>query len=343
MVNKLLQKNLRKYLFQNTTVDEIVHFKQSVFPKVTVDTEIVLLSNSSPKKNIVKVTVIEKGKSILHNTNLVIPHTQSEWIATNGESVNIFQSNSDKLLFKKLLSNSTSLENYFNINVGIKPYQVGKGKPKQIRKDVEERVFDCDYKKSNLYRKYLRGSDIHRYITAPLKERYIKYGEWLAEPRPAANFNAPEKIFMRQTGDSLIGTIDREQYLCLNNMHVLVPKVDLEYPILFYLGIINSRLLNWYYQTLNPEKGEALAEVKKSNVACLPIRNINKSDNLLCKELVKLVDQILKFNEEKQQAKLQSKIDQLQNRIDYAEQRINEIVYELYGLTKDEIAHIENA
>ena len=29
--------------------------------------------------------------------------------------------------------------------------------------------------------------------------------------------------------------------------------------------------------------------------------------------------------------------------IDYAEQRINEIVYELYGLTKDEITLIENA
>ena len=35
--------------------------------------------------------------------------------------------------------------------------------------------------------------------------------------------------------------------------------------------------------------------------------------------------------------------EQLQNRIDYCEQRINEIVYELYGLTKEEIALIENA
>lgn len=57
----------------------------------------------------------------------------------------------------------------------------------------------------------------------------------------------------------------------------------------------------------------------------------------------KLVDRLLKLNEEKQQANLQSKIDQLQNRVDYYEQRINEIVYELCGLTKDEIAHIENA
>lgn len=35
-------------------------------------------------------------------------------------------------------------------------------------------------------------------------------------------------------------------------------------------------------------------------------------------------------------------VDQIENWIDYAEQRINEIVYELYGLTKDDINLIEN-
>ena len=78
----------------------------------------------------------------------------------------------------------------------------------------------------------------------------------------------------------------------------------------------------------------------------IPFRAIDfkdKSDILLHNEIIKLVDQLLQLNEEKQQAKLQSKIDQIQNRIDYAEQHINEIVYELYGLTKEEIALVENA
>ena len=51
----------------------------------------------------------------------------------------------------------------------------------------------------------------------------------------------------------------------------------------------------------------------------------------------------MKLNEEKQQQTLQSKTDQIHNRIDYCEQRINKIVYELYELTKKEIALIENA
>ena len=53
-------------------------------------------------------------------------------------------------------------------------------------------------------------------------------------------------------------------------MHVLVPKADSP-DIRYILAIINSRLMNWYYHTLNPEMGEAFAEVKKTNVDKLPI------------------------------------------------------------------------
>jgi hypothetical protein len=58
-------------------------------------------------------------------------------------------------------------------------------------------------------------------------------------------------------------------------------------------------------------------------------------------EIVKLVDQLLQLNEEKYKTTLPSKLSQLEGRIDYCEGRINEIVYELYGLTDDEIKIIE--
>lgn len=337
-LTNLLQKNLRKFIFENSAVNEIVHFKQAVFPKVTVDTEIVILSNEKEKNNEVKVSVVEKGNSLLHDKHTIIAHKQKEWVAANGDVVNIFQSESDKALFRKILKDTKPLEEYFIINAGIKPYQVGKGKPKQTKRDVEERVFDSDKKENKFFRKYLRGKDIYRYVTSPLEERYLKFGEWIAEPRPAANFDAAEKIFMRQTGDSLIGTLDTKQFLCLNNMHVLVPKETTNPDAKYFLAIINSKLLNWYYQTLNPEKGEALAEVKKSNVAQLPMK---LADAKTQSEIEKLSNQLLQLNEEKSETKLQTKINQLQGKIDYCENRINEIVYQLYNLTEEEIKMVE--
>lgn len=337
-LTNLFQKNARRYIFENTEVKEIVHFKQAVFPTVTVDTEIVLLNKTQPTNNRIKITIVEKDKKLLHDTHKIIFHKQKEWIDLNGDVVNIFIEENEKILFKKIISASSPLENYFSINVGIKPYQVGKGKPKQTRRDVENRVFDSDKKENKLFKKYLRGSDIHRYTTLPLQNRYLKFGEWLAEPRLSANFDAAVKIFIRQTGDSIIATIDEDQYLCLNNMHVLVPNKKISLDVKYFLGIINSNLLNWYYQTLNPEKGEALAEVKKANVARLPIKIINGKDGI---EIVKLVDQLLKLNKEKVKTKLQTKGSQIESKINYCENRINEIVYQLYELTAEERKIVE--
>ena len=333
-LTNLFQKNARRFIFEDTVVDEIVHFKQAVFPKVTVDTEIVLLTKAQPSNNRIKITIVEKDKKLLSDTHKIIFHKQKEWIDLNGDVVNIFLEENEKNLFKKILNETKPLEEYFIVTNGIKPYEVGKGSPPQKKDDVLNRIFDSNRKETKYHRQYLMGRDINRYAINPKENRFLKYGEWIAAPRFNTNFDADEKIFIRQTGDSLIGTLDTKQYLCLNNMHVLVPKENKLADVKYFLGIINSNLLNWYYQTLNPEKGEALAEVKKANVAQLPIRIANAQ---LQTEVVKFVDRLLKLNEEKTEVKLQTKIDQLKSKIDYCEGEINRKVYELYNLEKSEI------
>jgi hypothetical protein len=52
---------------------------------------------------------------------------------------------------------------------------------------------------------------------------------------------------------------------------------------------------------------------------------------------------LLQLNKEKQSTKLESQIEQLQSRIDFHEDKINQAVFQLYGLTKDEIKIIENS
>jgi hypothetical protein len=80
------------------------------------------------------------------------------------------------------------------MTVGIKPYQTGKGKPKQTKEMVKQRVFDASYRKDKTYRQYLMGRDISRFVVDPVEERWISCGDWLAEPRPAAPFFEPRRI-----------------------------------------------------------------------------------------------------------------------------------------------------
>jgi hypothetical protein len=112
----------------------------------------------------------------------------------------------------------------------------------------------------------------------------------------------------------------------------------------YLLGLLNSRLLNWYYHTLNPEVGEALAEIKKSNVENLPICNIdfNKHDEKkMHDKMVQLVEQMISLNKQLPGAKTGHEQTLLQRQIDATDKQIDKLVYELYGLTEEEIAIVE--
>ncbi|MBN2375049.1 MAG: N-6 DNA methylase [Sedimentisphaerales bacterium] len=348
-LTNLFQQNTRKFIVTNTKVVNIAHFKFPVFKKVTVDTQVVILQKSNPKNWHPLVTVYNKIDSLRELPGEYKPiniiHDQDVWVSLDGEVINIFLSPHEFELASKCKVNSDLLSNFCKINVGIKPYQTGKGKPPQTKDVVKIRSFDSDYPIDDSYRLYLRGADIKRYQISPIKPRYIKYGSWLAEPRPSADFDSPLKFFMRQTGDSLIAAIDVEKYLCLNNMHVLVPNENLTSPY-YLLGIINSQLLNWYYQSLNPEVGEALAEVKKTNVAKLPIRKINfpnPTEKSQHDQMVSLVETMLQLNQSLAAAKTPNEKNLLQRRINSTDQQIDQLTYKLYNLNPDEIKIIEES
>jgi hypothetical protein len=340
-LTNLKQDKIRSFVVKNTSVVEIVHFKFPVFPKVIVDTEIVILKKEASPNTKAVVTVYDSASKFSAEEqapSLRIEHDQITWAANPGGVINIFLDAQQKKLVEKVVTGSTPLEKYFEINVGIKPYQTGKGTPPQTKATVENRPFDSTTKESAEHRQYLRGRDINRYLIEPLEERYIKYGPWLAEPRPAANFNAPVKIFMRQTGDSLVAALDHNQLLCLNNMHVLVPRSQ-SVNALFFLGIVNSKLLNWFYRSTNPEIGEALAEIKRMHVANLPM----KSESSFHESLTNLVMQMLEAKRQNVDAKTDRDRAFFENKCTTLDRQIDELVSRLYGLNLDEMALVDQA
>ena len=59
------------------------------------------------------------------------------------------------------------------------------------------------------------------------------------------------------------------------------------------------------------------------------------------KEITKHVDSLLKLNEGIKIGTVQSKIEQTKRHIEHSEEKINQLVYELYELTPVEIAIVE--
>jgi hypothetical protein len=56
---------------------------------------------------------------------------------------------------------------------------------------------------------------------------------------------------------------------------------------------------------------------------------------------MKSVDELFILNQQKQTTTLPEKIEQLNRRIGYTNEKINNLLYELYGLSEEEIGIVE--
>lgn len=237
----------------------------------------------------------------------------------------VFNLNDTGLNLLLINEQSVMLGNIAKIIVGIKPYQVGKGKPKQTREVVTEKIFTSDYKHDENYIECVIGKDFHRYGFIRKPTMYLKYGDWLAEPRHGAPF-FEEKIILRQTSDSLIGHLDSTGSVNLNNVYN-IGRIQEGYDIKYVLGLLNSGFLNYIYQNISQEKGRLFAEVKKVYLDKLPILIANQSQQKIIANLVEKIIEA-KHNEKFEDARIYEK-------------EIDQLVYQLYGLTEEEIRIVE--
>ena len=137
-----------------------------------------------------------------------------------------------------------------------------------------------------------------------------------------------EKILSRFVAKEIIATYDNEEKYYEHTLHS-THITDKRFKTKYILGLFNSTLFKFYYRKTNSQGGNIFPQVRISSVGNLPIK---LADSKTQEKIEKLVDQILtkKNNEEsKDTTSLESEIDQL--------------VYELYGLTKEEIGLVEES
>ncbi len=177
----LQSKEIRRHIFNRTEIENIVHYRRPVF-KATVDTEITILKKGNPAStHLIKIIVIDKDDS-----RITYSVAQQRWKAANGNPVNLFE-RPEFVTFSDKLKAFPLLDNICVITQGAKPFQVGKGKPPQTRKIVDEKPFVSEKKQNSTFRPLLRGSIIQKYEILWNNDYWISFGDWLAEPRYSAN------------------------------------------------------------------------------------------------------------------------------------------------------------
>jgi hypothetical protein len=110
------------------------------------------------------------------------------------------------------------------------------------------------------------------------------------------------------------------------------------------LGLLNSKLLFWRLSSISNVFRGGWITCTKQYVETLPIRPINFSDPADKSRhdlMVKLVDSMLSLHKQLAEARSAAQKEVTQRQIHATDAEIDRLVYELYGLTDDEIKIVE--
>jgi len=114
----------------------------------------------------------------------------------------------------------------------------------------------------------------------------------------------------------------------------------------YLLGLLNSSLLRLYIHSVSTDLQGDSFNFSVAFVRRAPIRTIDFSDPADVarhNRMISLVEQMLSLHKQLPQARMPHEQTALQRQIEATDNQIDALVYELYGLTEEEIKIVENA
>ena len=154
---------------------------------------------------------------------------------------------------------------------------------------------------------------------------------------------ASTKILLRKTGASIIATLDDSGIYPEQSLYFIFGgKTEMEFKYL--LGLINSRVMNWFFKKCCLTNEKSIAQVKTVDLVKLPIRIVdfsNLRDKSRHDKIVTLVEQMLAAKQQLAIAQSDKDKSFYTHRCDGLDRQIDALVYDLYGLTDDEIRLVE--
>jgi len=191
----------------------------------------------------------------------------------------------------------------------------------------------------------LKGDSIGRYV---LRKTYwfdFRKENITGRTTDPAKLGASPKILLRKTGDRIMATYDESSFFIEQSLYFLYNFRGSIEPK-FILGILNSSFFTFYYRAKALTNKKSIAQVKKVDLDQLPIRTIDfddPADRARHDRMVALVEQMLALHKELPAAATDHDQTLIRRRIDAADRQIDALVYELYGLTPEEIAVVEGS
>jgi hypothetical protein len=168
------------------------------------------------------------------------------------------------------------------------------------------------------------------------KEVEQKKHPWWAlhRPRNPGIFAAPKLVGLTTTKTIELIFDESDGLFVTDAMYVFTPHPGIAPKAL--MAVMQSRLFHFLYTVANMGEARVIPQIKASKLLTLPI-----PDMAQCGRLPAMADRMLDLNKHLAAAKSEAKKTVIQRQIDHTDAEIDRLVYDLYGLTKDEIAIVE--
>lgn len=320
-------KKFRHLILNNYNIYEIVDLGQGIFKGVTTSSIILTIQNSFDDKHKIKVK-----NNLLSEITLLEQNTFINEDSVLNIKADLIQNN----IISKLKINSIDLgEICKEMIFGV-----------VITKNKDEVVFN-EYREG--LKPFLEGKDISRYYIKQI-EKYIDYNpKKLHRARTKGIFEAKEKILIQRiTGgeNPLKATLDINQYYNKESINNIILKDNIDYSIYYILALLNSKLINWFYRLSFTNDSNLTVNLSKTYLSQIPIKIINegeKENYLIYLQINDLSKNMLLLFINLNNTKTPQEKTALQRQIEYTDKQIDQLVYQLYNLTEEEIKIVEGA
>ena len=304
---------LRDLILKKSNVLGIINISDDVFD-ASVNTGIEILLKKEPESSSLLCYYNAEFVDSSFLINLISSAKQIDYLETEKHLIQPIYSDDANRIAQKIEQQTDVLKKHATVNFGMQLRN-----RKFFENDV---VVSYDAKPLTAYhRKCLTGKDIFNYYSV-WQHRYCYFNE---EARCGGCWtesvhNAKNKLVIRQVGSTPVCGIDTEGLAVLNSAFMIVCK---DYDPFGVLGIINSKLMRFYWSQRFEDKRKTFPKIKGSYLELLPILAPSQTIIKLTKTIVKAK----KGNPTIDTTETESKIDYL--------------VYQLYGLTYDEVLVVD--
>jgi predicted type IV restriction endonuclease len=331
---------LREWLVQRARIERLGDYRDiNVFHGATV-LPIVIVSSRSKKPDYKHRFIVERFRGETDSDSLTT--SVSVWAEFPNLIFSLSVSEDDLPILRAIEKVSQPVSAWSEVRFGVKVYQRGKGTPPQTGEEAKQKLFESSIRESDDYYPYIRGKYVNPWHI-DTGRAWLKYGPHLAEPRSLTLFTGPRVLVRRIVGDRLIIAPTKETLIADQLLHTVKPRED-DPDCRYLAALLRSRLVAYYFKKRFDRTEKTFPEIRVAELRQLPIRAIDFSDQTdiaLHDKAVALADRMSALHRKLATATIPADKTLYERQIEATDRQIEALVYELYGLTDEEIAVVE--